>query len=159
MGQGAMQSFQAFSLWNLGSSFSQHINMFTNQKAPFCLSTQSFFIGFSLLMYNWLSHWTQSPASLKGQEAKTSNSLMMCLVFLMTSLHLEVIQGPTVSHLIRITKILLSQEIQGLLNLCAWNQGQRQDILYYIIIGREFFDIIYISVELLVHNKCISQIC
>ena len=46
--------------------------------------------------------------------------------------------------------------LQGLLNLCARNQGQRQYIPYYNTTDKAFFGGIYLRVVLLSYNKCIS---
>lgn len=43
------------------------------------------------------------------------------------------------SHLISIIEILVTQKILGFFNLCAWNLGQRQDVLCYNTTGKEFF--------------------
>lgn len=64
---------------------------------------------------------TQSPSA--------TTLIKPWLVFLVPAWML----GPTTSHLISITKTLLSlRNLQGFLNLCTWNPGQRPDVFFII---------------------------
>lgn len=106
---------------------------------------------------NKLSLQPSPPWRSKIGEAQSSNPLIIWLVSLVTSPHFEAIYGPTMCHLINITKMILSfWEFQEVLKLCARNQGQTLGIFF--IIKREHLNFtIHCTFNLNKHTESISH--
>lgn len=124
--------------------FYQHIHVFTNQKALLSLTVQNF-IGLVLHTHAWLNQWSYDgilflamspPQRSEISGVQHSNLWSHGWSFWWAAPILKLVRGPTMSHLISITKTLLSLRIfQGF-----WSSvpGTRdKDQMYSLLYQRE----------------------